>query len=1562
MIISKMILMPRVRARLFQAALGLIMIAGLTGPAAAEFLLLTRTVTPNGAPADEIMGWPSVSSFLAGGEPVNRYGMRPGSSEVSLRFITTDPGGELLTMQAANGTDGTYDVHRWRDPYRFAANEGGSFVITRYSIGKLVAVTGDGSGRIFVVEETAASGATRTYRVKRWDSAASFASYDKPVTVGERSGMPVLSGLEFINGQLVGVCPATVGGVAGCAVRRWTDFSGFLAGPGEVAGSRAFAGEIVELFSSRQTASPAQATTARYPLWPWLGNKMPAAAPGLPGGFSLVDAFPGLTFQNPVKMLPRPGKPGEQWVAGREGFIWAVNGPGSAAKTTMLDLSAVTLGWGDSGLLGFAFHPEFGQAGSANRGHVFVAYNFIPAGADTSSGKSCNRLSRFTLADGAGNISRSSELILINQYDRHAWHNQGDLFFGADGFLYLSLGDEGGLDNTYGNAQKLNGGLFSGVLRLDVDQNPARSHPIRRQPRAATAAPAGWPATMSQGYNIPNDNPWQDPAGGVLEEFWAIGLRNPYRMSRDAVTGQVFIGDVGQSGEEEINVLAKGANYQWAFKEGLLTGPTAAPAVLTGTSTLPYWRYPHQDGNRCVIGGHVYRGSALAAELAGQYVFGDFMSGRVWAMHWQERDAPEVRQIASTAGFSLSGFGLDHDNEIYVMSLGYNGRILKLTQEAAPQPPATLSATGAFADLETLTPARGVLPFAVNAPLWSDQAVKQRWIALPGRTAPYSAGERVTFRTDAEWDYPAGTVLIKHFDLPTHDGDPALRRRLETRFMVKARDGAWYGVTYKWRADGSDADLLLDGLSETIAVTTASGGTRQQTWSYPSRSDCLQCHNTASTQVLGLRTWQLNGLLHYPGDGAPVNQLVKWGELGLFDIAPTAAQVAGMLRAAPLEDDSASLETRARSYIDANCAQCHRPGGAQARFDARFNVPLSQQGLVDAAPENNLGIANARLVAPGAVERSLLHLRMSLTGQHQMPPLGRHFVDGPAAETVKRWIQNLAPPAPPATVQAGVADHGVVALHWTPASSNADGFRIRRRSEAGQWTLLSPAAAATTSAHDLTIAPSTTYHYQIAAFNGAGDSPWTAAAPVTTWAPAGSWLDWQRDHPLGGLNAPLDNPDGDSAANLIEFALGADPASGGSAQDRFQVRQNPLTGAFEAQVTRPRGLTGAGMSLKVATDLQTADPWVDAGITPALTIHSDGTETLTFAALDSLLQLAGTARGFARLEVILTATGETASSAVWFFEQRVFPAGARSFGPAMLRPERFSGRVTEGSALLDVAASAGALSVRGRLSADRPAFVEVMDGEWEGHRFTVDYAGTTAQAIALAAGSPWSTLPVPPDLSGARIVLREHWTLDSLYPPGRWLASRDPVTSDRVQFYDGSSNSWTGYWLASLQNGPTWVKQGSASLQSQGGRVIPPGTGMLVQKHGADFVVGYCGPVRVNAFVLAAQGNSLLAGGWPLSQSPAGRSMLQGFAGAANPVLADRFSIWRQDMETTASAGYLGWFLLDAGTPEKRYWTRQGSARLLNDNLTTLFEAQRAFFLQSRTPLANWRMPLPWQP
>jgi uncharacterized repeat protein (TIGR03806 family) len=1532
--------------------------------ARADFHVMLRTSLVDGAAADEVVSWKDVTAFVSGAEPSNRYGTRLGSTEIDLRCVTTDLGGGLVTLQAATGSDGIYDVYRWRDPYRFAANIG-TFDATKYNVGRIVGMSAGADGRFYLLEDVGGVVGARKYRLKYWTTIQSFLSFDRAVVEGERSNVPDLVGFEMIDGQLYGVSAKTVGGRAGYEVRRWAGFSDFLNGSGTVVGARAFNGTIVEVFAERH-GSPAseEGVVARRPLWGWLGNKFPTVAPGTPGGLLLEDAFPGLTFQNPIKMVPRPRSANELWVIGREGHLWAIQGNGSVpVKTQVLNLTAVTMGFGDSGLLGFAFHPDFGKAGSPNRGYVYVAYNFVPSGSTGTDGKSFNRLSRFTMADGATTISRATEMVMINQFDEHDWHNQGDLFFGSDGFLYMGVGDEGGLNNQYGNAQSLTGGLFSGLLRLDVDQNPARSHPIRRQPEVGGDVPSGWPNTFSQGYGIPNDNPWQDVSGGMLEEFWAIGLRNPYRVSQDPVTGAIFTGEVGQTGMEEVDRLVKGGNYQWSFREGTLLGPDPEPTTKIGSSVAPYFSYSQADGNRCVIGGYVYRGSTHAATLGGQYVFGDYVSGRIWSMRWEGVAGPEVRQVASTTGYSLSGFGIDQNQEIYVMSLGFEGRIFKLTSRTGSPPSATLSATGAFEDLATLKPARGVLPYSVNAPLFSDNAAKKRWIVVPNDGAPYGADERVTFQAGGPWSYPNGTVLIKHFELPVNDANPAILRRLETRFMVKAEGGTWYGVTYKWRADGSEADLLVDGLVEDVPIATTSGGTRVQAWTYPSRSDCMQCHNVASTQVLGLRTWQLNGVFAYPGTNTTENQLRVWSNIGLFDQTITATQIAGYLKATGLRDESATVESRVRSYIDSNCAHCHLPGGAQAQFDGRFSTPLAAQNIVNGAVANSLGVTGAQVVKVGSLAQSLMHVRFGSLGASRMPPIAKNTIDTEALNLMARWINNLAVPVVPQSLGARAVGVGVVELNWVRGSNNEDRFVVRRSLNGSSWNEVGTLAAGVLQWQDRSVAEGVSYYYQVAAANELGASAWTAPVQVTAMQAQNTWAAWQQANGLGGQNGPLQNPDGDSAMNLLEFGLGEDAASGGAAQDRFRLVGNGL-GGVDAILTRPEGRTGVTMKLMVSGALSRSMVWLAAGVNPQVTRNGDGTESLLFASLDQLPGLLNGGRGFVRVEVTLQSSGEKASTATWFWDRRGFPQGIRSFGPAMLQRERFSGRVSAGSVFLDVGASAGEVSVAGRLDGNRPAFLEVVDGAYEGHRFDIDHAQTTATRLALSANSLRNTRSTLPDLTGARFVVRDHWSLESLFPKDEWTGAASPVESDRVRFYDSTNSAWQSFWLGDFRSVRRWVLQGDVSLADQGAVVVPPGAGALVQRVGSEKQVTFFGVLRANAFALpAGAGTSFLAGGWPADESPTDRSMLlaDGFTASNDPALADRILLWTPDRDLRATQGYDTFFLLRAGQTQS-FWVSSSNSNLQDLNQTLIFSSHRAFFVKLQVAKPNWKWPMPWVP
>jgi uncharacterized repeat protein (TIGR03806 family) len=320
--------------------------------------------------------------------------------------------------------------------------------------------------------------------------------------------------------------------------------------------------------------------------------------------------------------------------------------------------------------------------------------------------------------------------------------------------------------------------------------------------------------------------------------------------------------------------------------------------------------------------------------------------------------------------------------------------------------PSLLSATGAFADVRALKISEGFLPYALNVPFWSDGASKSRWVAVPtwngGRTS------RVLFSADEPWTFPSGTVFVKHFEIATNETHPEVRRRLETRLLVRDTGGGVYGVTYKWRADNSDADLLPGSLNEPIAIQTRSG-IRTQVWYYPSREDCKTCHTPLNGGVLGVNTRQLNCDFDY-GGGIRKNQLSYWNERELFD--SKISKIPGAYpRLARTGDAKRSVEQRARSWLDANCAHCHRPGGTVASFDARYQVPLTQQQLVYGPVLIDEGIDNARAIAPKDPWRSIILFRVNTTDANRMPPLAHNRIDEEGVAVLREWIQSLPGPA-----------------------------------------------------------------------------------------------------------------------------------------------------------------------------------------------------------------------------------------------------------------------------------------------------------------------------------------------------------------------------------------------------------------------------------------------------------------------------------------------------------------------------------------------------------------------
>ena len=777
--------------------------------------------------------------------------------------------------------------------------------------------------------------------------------------------------------------------------------------------------------------APQRAVDEVGEMGPYLNGQFPDETPNAGGTsgvtYSVENAFRSLTFIDPVDMVEIPGA--NKWLMiGLQGHVWTFdNDPMTDEKDLVLDLSQNTISIDDGGMLGVVLHPEYGQEGSPNREYVYLFYRYTlgPEFIGGNNGTSGYvRLSRFNFPPGATSIDPASEYVMIQIFDRIDYHSGGDMFFGPDGFMYISVGDKGfNIDDYsqgYGVTQQIDRWLFGGILRIDVDMRGGSvSHPIRRQPEGEGSPPEGWPETFTRGYYIPSDNPWVNPDGSVLEEFWAIGTRSPHKMTLDPVTGEIWIGDVGAGTQEEISIASKGDNLQWPFMEGDVAGPIVKPTTLIGNEKRPVFAYGRSVG-RAVIGGFVVRNEAARKypDLAGKYIFGDHEVQNIWAIEkGSDGRATESQFLVNVdvegvgVKDGLSSFVQGSDGTIYVLDLYAakrdGGKIRKLVRRTGvvPNPPALLSSLGVFTDLESLDVADGILPYTVNSPLWSDHAAKRRWVAIPNDGAFDAIEEQVTFSSEKDWVFPPGTVFIKHFDLPTQPGSKAGDKKLETRFLVVTFDGAAYGVTYRWNEEGTEAYLIDDEETRDLTVVDDAGNAFEQTWSFPSRQQCMTCHNPVAGYSLGMKTRQLNGDLTYPSSGVTANQLDTWNALNIFssDIGDPEQHP----QLASMDAEHTSVEMRVRSYIDANCAYCHRPNGVEGAFDGRAQIPLYDQHMINAASESHASPAGSIVIKPGDAEGSDFYIRDISTGDNQMPPIGKSMVDEPYIEQLKQWIESL---------------------------------------------------------------------------------------------------------------------------------------------------------------------------------------------------------------------------------------------------------------------------------------------------------------------------------------------------------------------------------------------------------------------------------------------------------------------------------------------------------------------------------------------------------------------------
>ncbi len=579
-----------------------------------------------------------------------------------------------------------------------------------------------------------------------------------------------------------------------------------------------------------------------------------------------------------------------------------------------------------------------------NNRQLFVSYND-----SRQNGRST--ISRF-VANGTNTIDISTERMILTVNQPAANHNGGHIAFGPDGMLYIGFGDGGGSGDPYGNGQNM-GTLLGKLLRINV--------------------------TNTTTYSIPADNPFVGNAS-IRPEIYASGLRNPWRFSFDKQTGQMWLADVGQNKLEEVDIIVKGGNYGWPIMEGT---ECYKPANCNRSGLqLPVVEYNHDGGDCSVSGGFVYRGTQSTA-LAGRYLYSDFCTGRVRASVL-DTSQEYVTQELLLSGMNHSGFAQDQQGEVY--ALNYSGgrgegiyRVSTVNNGSTSTIPERLSDSGCYDNTAQKTMSKGVAPYEGRAALWSDGAKKSRYLAIP-------KGTKIDVLDDGDFEFPVGTVLIKNF----MSGE----RYLETRLFMRHQTG-WGGYSYEWLDDQSDA-LLVEG------GNTIDAGDFVHT--IPTRGQCFECHSSASRVSLGVEASQLNFTYTYPSKKAELQNAALY-KAGYLKINPEARHMTAM---ADINDQSATLATRARSYLHANCSGCHRPGGPMARIDLRVQTPLAQTGTCNATPTaGNMGIPDARLLVPGDATRSLVLQRMLNTGEFRMPPLGTHVVDEVATGVIGAWIEGL---------------------------------------------------------------------------------------------------------------------------------------------------------------------------------------------------------------------------------------------------------------------------------------------------------------------------------------------------------------------------------------------------------------------------------------------------------------------------------------------------------------------------------------------------------------------------
>lgn len=670
-------------------------------------------------------------------------------------------------------------------------------------------------------------------------------------------------------------------------------------------------------------------------------------SPESPPPYIAETVWPHITFNQPLDMTFLESE-GLLFVTERLGKIWQLpadldDRPESARLIADMKEHIPKL----NRLLGLAFHPEFAEN---RKFYLYYALNGQSPGFGLA-------MSTFEM-DSNWKIVTGSQVVLLDFPSEG--HTGGDIQFGPDGMLYVPIGDLSPPSPPDPNlsGQDL-GQIASKILRIDVNGKDP-----------------GLP------YRIPKDNPFLG-VEGARPEIWAYGFRNPWKISFHPRTGDLWVGDVGWELWEMVYRVEKGGNYGWSVMEGPM--PTNAyQKIGPNPITPPTATYDHSKG-ASITGGYFVTSNRLPG-LQDSYVYGDYVTGKVWALEWDGEKVVSNREIADTRQ-DIVTFGQDASGDVLFLELAPNVSLQRFVvnsdRNRSISFPMRLSETGIFSDVSNQLASPGVYEFEINTPMWQDGHESDYWVAMPGELGVTANVADRRGSPHLNYVKPKDMVLAKTIH---KDG-----YRVETQILHY--DGYWRGYSYQWDEDQIDARLVgKEGLNTEVLG---------ESYRFSSRDECIRCHGSNFNRPLAFFPGQMNR------DG----QLQRFQDLGIVDEV-----FVEMAEAQPLVDPSDArepIELRARSWLHSNCAHCHKVSGGSG-LTAQMNaaVPTSQLELIGHLPNRgSFGLEGASQIDPGNPYRSILYYRVATKGAGHMPMIGANTLDEAGVQLVHDWIRSLNPEA-----------------------------------------------------------------------------------------------------------------------------------------------------------------------------------------------------------------------------------------------------------------------------------------------------------------------------------------------------------------------------------------------------------------------------------------------------------------------------------------------------------------------------------------------------------------------